>query len=263
MELSKFRFNENDDMLLLVQVNADRPYHAGPGNLMKQWDQLAAKLVSIDNFRPKHADGKTCQARFKKLLRAHELANKASQKKSGISEEATDEMMLLDDILADVNDLKDQKLKAKEEREKSEESKKAAGFIVREQAISRLKKRERSNEAADEGSPARPSKAARDQSTPLKQMMEKLDASRASMEAVLAANSKRTAELLEIMKTNQQIKGEEREERMKELEADREERRSRHELKMARLQVEADARRAEAKLAQDQLTALIYSLKKT
>lgn len=114
----KFRFNDNDDILLLKQVNASRPYRAGYGKVMAAWSDLASVLVSqakrnVTTFRPTHVDGKAVQSRFIKLIKDHRKFNVASERKSGSSEEESELTILLDDVMADYDDFQEESAKIK------------------------------------------------------------------------------------------------------------------------------------------------------
>lgn len=100
----RYRFTETDDMLLLTQANADQPFEAGHGKVLRAWDAVAAKLVQHRDFKLKHVDGKSCQARFKKKVELHRKFQRASLAKSGTSEEQTELIQLLDDIVAVLDD---------------------------------------------------------------------------------------------------------------------------------------------------------------
>lgn len=75
------------------------------------------------SFRPTTVDGKSCQARLKKLLAKHRIFNPESQKKSGTSEEETELHILLDDLEADIRDFEEESKKKKSEKAKEEKGK--------------------------------------------------------------------------------------------------------------------------------------------
>lgn len=131
---TKVRFNENDDVILMKEVIASRPYAAGYGKVMAAWDALASKVVAqaeakVTNFRPRHVDGKACQSRFKTLLDKHKKFNALSERKSGSSEEETELVTLLDDINADYHDFIEAANEAKDAKASVERGKEVYDVI--------------------------------------------------------------------------------------------------------------------------------------
>lgn len=155
------RFSEEDDMLLLTQVNVDLPFATGYGKMMAAWERLAAQLRTLPSFKTSTISGKTCQARFNKLLDKHRTWEASSKRKSGVDESETSRIKMLTELSTLVADhariVKDKQLAA----EAQQQDKDASGAVCRELACSRLAraKRKRSEEessdeaAADAASP--------------------------------------------------------------------------------------------------------------
>lgn len=146
----KKRFGADEDLLLLKQVNADRPFAAAHGRLLSEWDDVAAVLASIDAFRMGTVNGRACQARFKTLLEAHKSANRASARASGVDEDVTELTALLDDVLADFEDHVERADEAKRTKERVESDMESAGNVVRNAAVSRLRERDQELDSDEE-----------------------------------------------------------------------------------------------------------------
>ncbi|CAK4746094.1 unnamed protein product [Aphanomyces euteiches] len=119
-------WSAEEDLVLLRQVAADRPFAAEDG-VMKAWQNLADTLSKCDQFTQKHRRGDI-----------------ESAKLSGVSEEEDKRRMLLDDIVPLLNDLKaeaDSKLtKEKEEKLKIDEG----ASLIREKEMETMRKRKAS-----------------------------------------------------------------------------------------------------------------------
>lgn len=124
----RVRFSDNDDLLLLIQANADLPFMAGHGQVMKAWTEVARTLVSIPEFRPKGADCKSVQARFKKKIDAHRAFMASSERKSGTSEEETEATQLLDELVAKIDDHAAEQKKLKNEKQQIEKDQVVCNF---------------------------------------------------------------------------------------------------------------------------------------
>ncbi|KAG9401557.1 hypothetical protein AC1031_009427, partial [Aphanomyces cochlioides] len=90
-------WTEGDDVLLLTQVNIDRPFQQRR-DATKAWERMAEKLRSSDEFTQRSLDGKKAQNRFLLLLRQHKLKNDESARLSGVDEEESPKSQLLDDL---------------------------------------------------------------------------------------------------------------------------------------------------------------------
>ncbi|CAK4647453.1 unnamed protein product, partial [Aphanomyces euteiches] len=94
-----------EDLVLLIQAAADRPFAAEKSQLTKSWQMLADKLMDCDHFT-RVVDGRRVQNRFSALIEEHRRFDKASAKLSGVSEEESGRHMLLDDLVTLVDDIK-------------------------------------------------------------------------------------------------------------------------------------------------------------
>jgi hypothetical protein len=145
-QLSKRRnFTSEEDVILLRQINADQPFACTRGNKMDKWDATAVKIVHTTGFG-RSLTGKGCSSRFYALLDKHRSFNKESALLSGVSEEYSEKIQLLDDLLELHDDwIKQEVNRAEEEKIKKEEEKKKAE-VIRKQAMTRMKH----NDAPDE-----------------------------------------------------------------------------------------------------------------
>lgn len=121
-------FRESDDITLMKQVIADKPYRAGYGNVAAAWDSLTQLLVKqakngLVEFRPIAISGKGCQARFKRLLSKHRMSTRESDKTSETSEEESELHRLLDEAQADYRSYKKESKKRKSAQANEEKEK--------------------------------------------------------------------------------------------------------------------------------------------
>ncbi|RHY28473.1 hypothetical protein DYB32_005951 [Aphanomyces invadans] len=103
-------FTEREDVLLLTQVMAEIPHLARRGTIMDVWESVARNLGALGEFDRPLFDGKKAQARFAILLRDHRDHNQHAQRASGAAEDQTERSILLDDLLAQVDDAKNDEL---------------------------------------------------------------------------------------------------------------------------------------------------------
>ncbi|ETV90957.1 hypothetical protein H310_14301 [Aphanomyces invadans] len=89
---------EDDDVMLLTQINNDRPFMQRK-DAMKAWEALAATLRSHPSFSRRTLDGRKAQNRFLLLIRQHKSSSNASARLSGVSEDESAKTRLLDDIM--------------------------------------------------------------------------------------------------------------------------------------------------------------------
>ncbi|RHY23501.1 hypothetical protein DYB32_009168 [Aphanomyces invadans] len=101
--LEKKWWTEEDDVLLLTQVNNERPFLRRK-DAMKAWQALAANLLTIPDFSRRTLDGKKAQNCFLLLMRQHAKRNKVALLQSGVVEIETDKTKLLDDLTPLYND---------------------------------------------------------------------------------------------------------------------------------------------------------------
>lgn len=138
-EQKRRKWTEEEDVMLLQQVAADLPFAVRLGK-SKAWQLLADTLMSCQEF-DRNVDGKRAQQRFTTLVEEHRAYNANSATQSGVDEEHSEKHILLDDILAQIDDINQQNVdksnKIKEDAAKAE----LGGAIVREMAMQSLGKR--------------------------------------------------------------------------------------------------------------------------
>ncbi|ETV90099.1 hypothetical protein H310_15068 [Aphanomyces invadans] len=93
--LTRRNFTDEEDLLLLRQVSADMPFLARRGFVMDKWAQTAQALAGCEEFGRPDFDAKKANNRFNALIEAHRKSNQESSRASGISEEVTEKVMLL------------------------------------------------------------------------------------------------------------------------------------------------------------------------
>ncbi|KAF4038860.1 hypothetical protein GN244_ATG08840 [Phytophthora infestans] len=132
------KFSKHDDLVLLRQVNADQPFASVRGSLMDAWTSLANKVKVVQGFSKQEITGKSAQARFNVLLR----------------EDYTESQQLLDEIVLAVDEhAREEAQRALELKEKLE-SEDNVGKLMREEAVSRLKKRKDRGEESESEKPS-------------------------------------------------------------------------------------------------------------
>ncbi|KAF4127040.1 hypothetical protein GN958_ATG23763 [Phytophthora infestans] len=135
------KFSKHDDLVLLRQVSADQPFASVRGSLMDAWTSLANKVKAVQGFSKQEITGKSAQARF----------NAAA---SGVSEDYTESQQLLDEIVLAVDEhAREEAQRALELKEKLE-SEDNVGKLMREEAVSRLKKRKDRGEESESEKPS-------------------------------------------------------------------------------------------------------------
>lgn len=152
----KTKWSYDDDLLLLRQVNAALPFKAKHGQVMDEWEKVAARLDGLDDFTRSDFDGKKAQNRFLFLLQKHQSAEKTSARASGINELYKEKRELLDSLSSLVHDFKQEEQAKTEEAKKKKDSDAAAGLLARNAAMESLGKRPASN--SDRNSPEKKSK---------------------------------------------------------------------------------------------------------
>ncbi|OQR85687.1 hypothetical protein ACHHYP_11545 [Achlya hypogyna] len=132
-------WSEAEDIALLRQVHAGRPFAAPFGKVMQAWDAMATILTACDQVARPDLDDKKAQHRFTLLLAKHSARNKDAAAASGVSEDYGEREILLDDLSSAVEDLKDVKIKEKNERTDEAQRQEANG---KRGALSRPKVRQ-------------------------------------------------------------------------------------------------------------------------
>ncbi|KAF4146564.1 hypothetical protein GN958_ATG04228 [Phytophthora infestans] len=130
------KFSKHDDLVLLRQVNADQPFASVRGSLMDAWTSLANKVKVVQGFSKQEITGKSAQARF------------------NLREDYTESQQLLDEIVLAVDEhAREEAQRALELKEKLE-SEDNVGKLMREEAVSRLKKRKDRGEESESEKPS-------------------------------------------------------------------------------------------------------------
>ncbi|KAE9307091.1 hypothetical protein PF001_g11785 [Phytophthora fragariae] len=155
METKRRNFIEGDDLLLLKQAVAVKPYKEKHGKVMAQWEGVAASLVSSPEFSRANLGGKTAQNRFnlKKMM--------VAKCASGVEEAYTEKDQLLDDIIAEIDDFQHAKTLAKDVAAAKALANEKAGEVVRQLAVERLKRVGPDGNDKPLDSPAKPNKFAK------------------------------------------------------------------------------------------------------
>ncbi|KAH9096903.1 hypothetical protein LEN26_017244 [Aphanomyces euteiches] len=205
-----------EDLKLLVQVAADLPFAAEKGQITKAWQALADALMGCDDFI-RIVDGRRVQNRFTALVEEHRRFDAASAILSGVDEDETEKHVLLDDLVALLDDAKNDVKRSSNANEK--EKIENEGQIVREMAMQTMKRRSDNSETDDSKK-----KAA-------------VDNRRNSLAAAIASDSEREQARRDKELDFKRFKFESE---MKQREYDREERKAErdHQLALARLESE-------------------------
>ncbi|KAG9404970.1 hypothetical protein AC1031_004068 [Aphanomyces cochlioides] len=117
------KFTDKEDVMLLRQINAERPFEA--------------RQEQVDFVRPAF-DAKKAQHRFGVLIEGHQAYDRESARASGVSEEYDEKLQLLDELLSALDDAK------AEEKERSSRAlidtqrMESEGEIVRASALASL-----------------------------------------------------------------------------------------------------------------------------
>ncbi|KAF0690678.1 Aste57867_17933 [Aphanomyces stellatus] len=149
---AKKRWREDDDMILLIQVNNDRPFLA-ERHTTKAWSQLASTISSADNFSRRYVTGKLAAHRFKLLLKQHAQFQQSSKYQSGTSQEESGKIQLLDELTELVNDNETNKSRKRAADESKKEERLEGARLIRHEAMSRAAPR-KSQEITDSDAPS-------------------------------------------------------------------------------------------------------------
>ncbi|KAG9410707.1 hypothetical protein AC1031_018732 [Aphanomyces cochlioides] len=129
-------WSDTDDLYLLIQTNNDLPFMAEK-NSMKAWDALAAKLQTISDFTRIGIDGKKASCRFYALMRAHRKFQTSSKYLSGVEQDETGKIKLLDELVALYDDNEVAKLSEKEKDAGKQAAKESTAHYILDQAMAR------------------------------------------------------------------------------------------------------------------------------
>ncbi|CAK4410740.1 unnamed protein product [Aphanomyces euteiches] len=117
------KFTDDEDIMLLQQVNAERAFEARQGEIT----------------RPGF-DYKKAQHRFGILVESHRSFNRDSSKASGIDEAYGEKLQILDELLSAVDDAKSDELDRLVQTALDSQRNELEGSIIREEALSTLGK---------------------------------------------------------------------------------------------------------------------------
>ncbi|RHY77077.1 hypothetical protein DYB30_009379 [Aphanomyces astaci] len=204
----------DEDKVLLIQAATDKPFAAEKGQLTKAWQALADTLLACDHFT-RVVDGRKVQNRFSALVEEHRRFDKASAKLSGDDEVETEKHILLDDIVALLDDVKEIASQKTSNSVVEKEQAEQGALIVRDMAMRTMKRRKDNDSDEQKKKPA-------------------LDNRRNSLAAAIEAESERELVVREKELSFQQFK---LESEIKQRELDREERQAEreHQILMARI----------------------------
>ena len=149
--MKRKKFNSEEDLYLLRQVSCDLPFKAKRGEVTAAWQVVADTLLEIDGFNRPNCNWKITQSRFLTLLEEHRSFDSESNRKSGITEDEDEKIILLDDLLASYDDHEKMKAKRKEDQNDKAALEEFCGQTIRENALNNLVKRQKvTKDAADQ-----------------------------------------------------------------------------------------------------------------
>ncbi|RHY28493.1 hypothetical protein DYB32_005937 [Aphanomyces invadans] len=203
-----------EDKVLLIQAAMDRPFGAEKGQLTKAWQAMADTMMSCDHFT-RVVDGRKVQNRFSALVEEHRRFDKASARLSGTDEEEKEKHILLDDVVALLDDARDVASQKTSNNVVEKEKAEQGALLVRDMAMRTMKRRNENDPDELKKKPA-------------------LDNRRNSLAAAIEAESERELAVREKELLFQQFK---LESEIKQRELDREERKAEreHQILLARI----------------------------
>ncbi|ETV63730.1 hypothetical protein H257_19337 [Aphanomyces astaci] len=104
-------------------------------NTTKAWDALATKLLEVPGFGRTTLDGKKAANRFYQLLRVHRRFQQSSQYLSGVEQEETGKIVLLDELVQLFDEAMDQRNADRAAMHAKVTEKEAAASFLRDQAM--------------------------------------------------------------------------------------------------------------------------------
>ncbi|KAG9410982.1 hypothetical protein AC1031_019014 [Aphanomyces cochlioides] len=143
------KFSDHEDVMLLRQVNAERPFEARHGEVMKVWASIAQKLDDDGEFDRPGFDSKKAQHRFDVLLKHHRAFDRESMLASGIDQNYDEKLQLLDELLSAVDDSIMQDKERAETAISDSQREESEGERIRNKALSSLGKRKKTEEEND------------------------------------------------------------------------------------------------------------------
>ncbi|RHY82270.1 hypothetical protein DYB26_015949 [Aphanomyces astaci] len=146
-------YTEQEDIMLLRQVNAERPFEAKKGEVMKVWGLVAKALADHEDFARPQFDAKKAQNRFSAVMDNHVHYNRESARASGVAETYDERIALLDELLAAFVDAKEQEKKRLVNDANKVDQSEREGEYIRNEAMNSLGKRKH-QECDDDGEKA-------------------------------------------------------------------------------------------------------------
>ncbi|KAG9403528.1 hypothetical protein AC1031_006168 [Aphanomyces cochlioides] len=143
------KFSDHEDVMLLRQVNAERPFEARRGEVMKVWASIAQKLDDDGEFDTSGCDSKKAQHRFDVLLKHHRAFDRESMLTSGIDQNYDEKLQLLDELLSAVDDSIMQDKERAETAISDSQREESEGERIRNESLSSLGKRKKTEEEND------------------------------------------------------------------------------------------------------------------
>ncbi|RHZ17407.1 hypothetical protein DYB37_007672, partial [Aphanomyces astaci] len=131
----------------------DKPFAAEKGQLTNTWQALADTLLACDHFT-RVVDGRKVQNRFSALVEEHRRFDKASAKLSGDDEVETEKHILLDDIVALLDDVKEIASQKTSNSVVEKEQAEQGALIVRDMAMRTMKRRKANDSDEQKKKPA-------------------------------------------------------------------------------------------------------------
>ncbi|ETV89811.1 hypothetical protein H310_15352, partial [Aphanomyces invadans] len=119
-------WRDSDDLSLLTQQVK---------NTTKAWDALAAKLLGVPGFGRASLDGKKAANRFYQLLRGHRRFQNSSKYMSGIEQDETGKIVLLDELVQLLDEATDQRNADRAVVNAKAMEQEAEASFIREQAM--------------------------------------------------------------------------------------------------------------------------------
>ncbi|KAF0701736.1 hypothetical protein As57867_007839, partial [Aphanomyces stellatus] len=145
------RWSDGDDLILLIQVNNDRPFLA-ERHMTRAWEFLAEKVLAVDGFSRPALDGKKASNRFTLLVKQHLVYQKTSKYLSGVNQDETEKDILLDELTALYTDNDKSKTQKKALEAAKRTVREVGAKFVRDEAMSRASRRQ-SQEPSDTDAP--------------------------------------------------------------------------------------------------------------
>ncbi|ETV84020.1 hypothetical protein H257_03379 [Aphanomyces astaci] len=128
-------WSDSDDLSLLTQVKNDLPFKQVK-NTTKLWhfQQLAAKLLEVPRFGRTTLDGKAAN-RYYQLLRPHRRFQHSFKYLSGVEQDETGKIVLLDELIQLFDEATDQGNADRVSMHAKMTEKEAAASFIRDQAM--------------------------------------------------------------------------------------------------------------------------------